>query len=111
MRKIIITIMGVVCGAAIMMGVTVNHYQTEIKNLETSVESLATDKISLYADLQNLSVEYDELKSDKDELESQVYNLMNGDDYTIRINHDGALYGYSQKGKGLLKKTSKWIID
>lgn len=28
MKKMIIAVMGVVCGAAIMMGVTVNHYQT-----------------------------------------------------------------------------------
>jgi hypothetical protein len=47
MKKMIIAVMGVVCGAAIMMGVTVNHYQTNIANLKNEVESLTDDYGSL----------------------------------------------------------------
>lgn len=111
MKKMIIAVMGVVCGAAIMMGVTVNHYQTKIANLENEVESLTDDYESLKSDNYYLSQRYDNLSSDKEELDSQVYNLMEGKNYEITIDHDGDSYTYTQKGKGLFKKTSKRIVN
>lgn len=110
MKKMIIAVMGVVCGAAIMMGVTVNHYQTEIGNLENEVESARDDYWSLEYHNNELIRKYSELSSEKDELDEQVYNMMNGDEYEITIDRDGDTYIYRQKGKGLLKKTSKTII-
>lgn len=111
MKKMIIAVMGVVCGAAIMMGVTVNHYQTEIRDLKNEVESLSDDYTSLKSENYYLSQRYDKLSSDKDELDSQVYNLMEGEDYEITIDHCGDSYTYTQKGKGLFKKTSKRIVS
>ena len=65
MKKMIIAVMGVVCGAAIMMGVTVNHYQTKIANLKNEVESLTDDYESLKSDNYYLSQRFDNLSSDK----------------------------------------------
>lgn len=109
MKKMIIAVMGVVCGTAIMMGVTVNHYQTEIGNLESKVKSLESDISSLKEDNSWLSNRYDKLSSDKDELDSQVYNLMEGKNYEFTIYHNGDSYTYSLEGKGLFKTKSKQV--
>ena len=111
MKKMIIAVMGVVCGAAIMMGVTVNHYQTEIGNLENEVKTLKSDNVELETMNEGLYRKYNQLAIDKKELDSQVYNLMEGEDYEINIDHDGDSYTYTQKGKGLFKKTSKRIVS
>lgn len=69
MKKMIIAIMGVVCGLTIVVsGINTINYQTRIADLETKVESL--EKTNDY-----IKDEYNTLVSDKEELDSQVYNM------------------------------------
>lgn len=100
MKKMIIAIMGVVCGLTIVVnGINTINYQTKIADLEKKVESL--EKTNDY-----IKDEYNALESDKEELDSQVYNMMNGEEYEFTVNHGNGTYTYKAEGKGLFKHKS-----
>lgn len=61
-------------------------------------------------DYNYLSDSYNSLNDEHEELEEQVYHALEGENYDLTIDHDGATMCYTKKGKGLIKDTSKITI-
>lgn len=68
-----------------MVLTSINHkHEVEMKQIKTEYEDQIKDKES----------EIESLKQDYDE---KLYNVINGDDYDITIEHDGETVNYTKK--------------
>lgn len=61
-------------------------------------------------DYNYLSDRYDVLNDELGELEEQVFYVLEGKNYDLTIDHDGATINYTKTGKGIIRDTSKTTI-
>lgn len=97
MKKIVISILATMCVIAIACSVIV-------KNITAQYEADYTNAITVHeAMVQELYEENCELESRAAELENGIYNMMNGEDYDVTVEHDDARYNYVCEKDGWFK--------
>lgn len=73
-------------------------------------EKLYNTHSEMVSDYNYLSDRYESVNDELGELEEQVYRALEGKNYDLTIDHDGATINYTKTGKGIIKDTSKTII-
>lgn len=104
------TIIGMVVGMVIMSCAGFIGYMSITKSYDAKLENT---KAEYEAQISNLEDKYNNLEKSNSVLEEQVYNMMNGYEYSFSVQHDGGNYHYSCKnnGKGKFDELKTYVKD
>lgn len=111
MKKTIITIAVTVCVMSILFGGIIwgmsRNYETELTVLEDSYSNREDYFLDEHMELVE---KYSNLKNDMESLEAEVYEMMNGNNYYISIEHEGETHVYTkEKENWLFSKKSHTV--
>lgn len=83
-------------------------YMNKINQENTAkYEKLYNTHSEKVTDYNYLSDRYESVTNELEELEDQVYRALEGKNYDLTIDHDGATINYTKTGKGFIRDTSK----
>lgn len=94
MKKNITIFAGVMACIMLVIGTYVfvsEHYAIELNSIENAYE----------AEINSKTEEVEKLRAELNELESEVYSMMNGDDYSFTVNHNGVNHKYEKENDGI----------
>nr|WP_296955015.1 hypothetical protein [uncultured Mediterraneibacter sp.] len=95
------TIIGMVVGMMIMICVGFVGFTAISKQHETDIANL---KSGYETQISELNKKNTNTEKSYDDLEEQVYNMMDGKNYKIEINHKNEKHTYTKTGNGWFRK-------
>ena len=111
MKKTIITIMATVCVMSILFGGIIygisENYKTELADIEKEYINREGYFLDGYEELME---NYSNLKADMINLESEVYKMMNGDDYNITVQHNDRTHNWTKVKENWLFSEKSYTI-
>lgn len=103
----------IITGLLVMNVVTIGgiSYMNKINQENISkYNKLYNTHSEMVRDYNYLSDRYESVNEELGELEEQVYCVLEGENYDLTIDHDGATINYTKTGKGFIRDTSKSTI-
>ena len=109
MKKTNLIITGLVVMNVLTIG-GISHMNKINQENIAKYEKLYNTHSEMVSDYNYLSDRYESVNDELGELEEQVYRALEGKNYDLTIDHDGATINYSKTGKGFIRDTSKTTI-